>query len=113
MINRSAAKVHELLQKCSKEVLIDLIIRAMNLTYATFPWQELIGNAKIAVIDRKIEEAKAKSDELRKQLDTLPENEKVLTNHNALQLMIDLKKSNDEYMKLLNRYIAIEKEIYG
>lgn len=108
MRSKTAAKLHEMLLKSSKNELIEIIMEAFKLTYATFPWIELVGKAKIIIIEQKLEENRVKGEELRKQLNSLSKSDSEF-----LEVMLDIKKNNEEYMKLLNKSIKLEKEIYG
>lgn len=108
MRSKKAAELHEMLLKSSKAELIEIIMNAFKLTYATFPWIELVGKAKIIIIEQKLEENRVKGEELRKRLNLLSQSDAEF-----LELMLDIRKNNDEYMKLLNKSIKLEKEIYG
>ncbi len=113
MESKKAARLHEMLLKSSKEELIELIMEAAHLTFATFPWFELVGKAKLIVTDQKIETVRAKGEALRQELLKIPKSECTASNQEALKLMCDIKRNNGEYMRLMQKSIALEKEIYG
>ena len=48
-MSKQTPTLHEVLQKCSKSELIDVILRAQRLTYSTFPWIELISESRLNV----------------------------------------------------------------
>ncbi|MBQ8297094.1 MAG: hypothetical protein IJX77_04855 [Ruminococcus sp.] len=112
-MNKRAAELREKLQKCSKSELIEVVMRAFELTYPTFSWLELVGKAKITVTDQKLEETKAEGERLRKQLNDLPESKRNLSNPQALEIYAAIRKCDAKYMKLLNQCIKLEKETYG
>lgn len=113
MTIKTATELHEMLLKSSKEELIELIMKAAELTFATFPWIELLGKAKLIVTERKMETVRVNGEALRKELLAIPKSKCTASNQEALKLICDIKRNNYEYMKLLQKTIKLKKQIYG
>ena len=113
MESKKAARLREMLLKSSKEELIELIMGATALTFATFPWFELVLKAKLKITERKAETASIKAEAYREKLLAIPESECTSENPEAVKLMCDINRYNAEYMRHLQKSIALEKEIYG
>lgn len=113
MESKMAAKLHEMLLKSSKEELIEIIMSAGRLTFATFPWLELVWKAKLKTAEGKAETARNNAEAYRKKLLAIPKAECSSSNPEAIKLMCDINRCNAEYMRYLRKCIALEKEIYG
>ena len=90
-----------------------MIIRAQRLTYATFPWIELISEIKLNSIEALIDANLAELNKLNEKLKAIPEEKRVISNDEARNIMIALHDNNKEYFKLQKRHDKVFKEIYG
>lgn len=112
-MSKQIPTLYEVLQKCSKSELIDVILRAQRLTYATFPWIELISEIKLNSIEALIDANLAELNKLNEKLKAIPEEKRVISNDEARNIMIALHDNNKEYFKLQKRHDKVFKEIYG
>lgn len=105
--------LREVLEKCSKTGLIQIIIKASKLTYPTFPWTEMIGEIRLDEIEAKIDVNLSEGRELTRKFCEMAENQHNYSNNEVLEIRIALAKNHKEWKQLSIRQDKILKELYG
>lgn len=103
----------ELLEKCSKAGLIQIIMKASKLTYPTFPWTEMIAEIKLNEIEAKIGTNLAEGRKLTRKFSEMAENQHNYSDIEVLEIRIALAKNHKEWKQLISRQDKILKELYG
>lgn len=106
-------ELRDVLQKCSKAELIEVIIKAEGLTYTTFPWLKLVSEIRMNSIEALIDANLAELNKLNEKLKAVPEERRVISDDEARNVMIAIHDNNKEYFKLHKRHDKVFKEIYG
>lgn len=112
-MSKQTPTLHEVLQKCSKSELIDVILRAQRLTYSTFPWIELISESRLNVTEKMVDENLSELKKLNEKLKSIPVEQRIISNDEARNTMIALRDNNTRYFKLQRKYDEIFHELYG
>lgn len=112
-MSKQTPTLHEVMQKCSKSELIDVILRAQRLTYITFPWINLISEIKLNSIEASIDANLAELNKLNEKIRAIPEERRVISDDEYRNIMIAICDNNKEYSKLQKRHDKLFKEIYG
>ncbi len=105
--------LREVLEKCSKAELIQIIMRASRLTYAGFPWMKIIGEIRFCEIESKINANVDKSKELTRKFSEMAENPSCYSKDEILKVRIALAENHKKWEQLNNKYDRIFKELYG
>ncbi|MDE5936878.1 MAG: hypothetical protein K2G83_05690 [Ruminococcus sp.] len=63
----------ELLELCTKAELIEVILKASELTYPTFPWKHIVAEIRTDAIEKKIDANLEKLEVLKKKFEAIPE----------------------------------------
>lgn len=105
--------LREVLGKCSKAELIEIIMKSSELTYATFPWMEIIAEIRLDQIEAEIKTILAEGKELTCKLKNIPKNQCNLADSETLQICIALNKNHKKWKQLNSKHDKICKEIYG
>lgn len=113
MKSKKAAGLREVLLKCSKLELIELIIKAEGLTYATFPWMKLISEIRLNKIEALIDANLAELNRLNEKLRAVPEERRIISDDETRNILTAIHNNNTEYFKLQKKHDKIFKEIYG
>lgn len=105
--------LREALEKCSKAELTQIITRASNMTFTTFPWLEMIAEIRLDEIEKKIDANLAEGKELTRKFSEIAENQHIYSNDEVLRIHIALAKNHKEWKRLNSEYDKISKELYG
>ncbi len=105
--------LREFLEKCSKEELIKIIMRASKLTYAAFPWIETIAETRLDEIEAKINANLFEGKELTRKFSEMAENQHNYSNKEVLEIRIALAKNHEKWKQLNSKHDKIFKELYG
>lgn len=105
--------LREILEKCTKEELIKTITRASKLTYATFPWMEIISEIRLNEVEAKINANLAKGKELSRKFSEMAANQHNYTNDEVLEIRIAIAKNHEEWKRLDGNYDKFFKELHG
>lgn len=105
--------LREVLEKCSKAELVEVVMKASGMTLAPFSWLTMISEIRLDEVKAKIEANLAESEELTRKLDNIPENQRNFTDSETRQIYIALKKNHDEWKMLNKKYDKFSKELYG
>lgn len=105
--------LREALEKCSKAELIQIIMRASKLTYAAFPWMEVIGEIRLSEIESRINDNVDKSKELTCKFNEMAKNPICYSKDEILKVRIALAENHKKWEQLNNKYDRIFKELYG
>ena len=111
-MSKKAAELRDVLLKCSKAELIEVIIRAEGLTYTTFLWTRLVSEVRLDSIDKMIEENLSESKSLNEKLESIPAERRVISDNEVRNVMTALHKNNSRYFKLQLKYEKIFHELY-
>lgn len=112
-MSKQTPTLHEVLQKCSKSELIDVILRAQRLTYSTFPWIELISESRLNATEKMINENISEHKKLNKKLASIPSERRTMYDDDVRDIMIALRDNNIRYLELQRKYDEIFHELYG
>lgn len=104
--------LREILEKCSKNELIEAIMKSGKMTRATLPWLKIIAEIRLHEIDEKVEANLAKGEELTRKFSEMSENLHNYTNDEVLKIRIALVKNHKEWEQLNRKYDKISKELY-
>lgn len=105
--------LREVLEKCSKAELIEIIIKAKGLTFATSSWVEIINEARLDEIESRIDANLAEGKELTRKFSEMAKNQRNYTDDDVLKIRIALAKNHKEWKQLSIRQDKILKELYG
>ncbi len=105
--------LREVLEKCSKAELVEVVVKASGMTFTSFSWLTMISEIRLDEVEAKIEANLAESEELTRKLKNIPENRRNFTDSETRQVYIALKKNHDEWKMLDKKYNKISKELYG
>lgn len=103
----------ESLEKCSKEELIKIIMRASDLTYATFPWLGIIAEVRLDEIQSKIDANLSEGKQLTHKFREMAENQHNYSYDEILEIRIALAKNHEKWKRMDDKYNKIFKELYG
>ncbi len=106
--------LREVLEKCSKAELIEIVVELNKYQVSTFhSTVEIVMTRKINAIDKKIDENITRSNALRDKLNAIPENERNIYNDEVRELVIAFNDNVAEFLRLNKRRDKLEKELYG
>lgn len=105
--------LREVLEKCSKTELIKAVLKASELTCATFPWLEMIGEIRLGEIEAKIDANLDESKKLSCKFNEIYQNPNRYTDNDVLKFRIALARNHKEWKQLNSKHDKISKEIYG
>lgn len=105
--------LNEVLEKCSKTELIQVVIKASGMTYAAFPWLKMIGEIRLNELEAKIDANLAESKELTRKFSEIAKNPSCYSRDENLKVHIALAKNHKEWEQLNRKYDRISKELYG
>lgn len=111
-MNRKAAELRDVLLKCSKAELIEVIIRAEGFTYTTFPWTSFVSEVRADSIDKMIEENISEANSLNEKLKSIPAERRVISDNETRNVMIAIHNNNSRYFKLQRKKEKIFHELY-
>lgn len=111
-MNRKAAELRDVLLKCSKAELIEVIIRAEGFTYTTFPWTSFVSEVRADSIDKIIEENISEANSLNEKLKSIPAERRVISDNETRNVMIAIHNNNSRYFKLQRKQEKIFHELY-
>lgn len=103
----------KLLKSCSKAELTEIILKASELTYPTFPWKHIIvAEIRTETIEKKIDANLEELEVLKKKFEAIPEEKRIIGNDEALNLRIEISKKSLEFRRLNKQRKKIEKELH-
>ena len=105
--------LREVLGKCSKAELIQIIMKASGMTFTTFPWMKMIAEIRLNEIESKINANLVEGKGLTYKFGEMAENQHNYTNDEVLKIRIALAKNRKEWKQLNSKYDKIFKELYG
>lgn len=105
--------LREALEKCSKNELIEAIVKSGGMTRATLPWLKIIAEIRLHEIDEKIETNLAESEKLTHKFSEMAKNPHNYTNDEVLKVRIALVKNHKEWEQLNRKHDKICNELYG
>lgn len=105
--------LREVLEKCSKAELIEIIIKAKGLTFATSSWAEIIDEARLDEIESRIDANLAKGKELTHKFSEMAKNSHNYTYDEIMEIRVAIAKNHKEWKQLDRKYNKISKELYG
>ncbi len=105
--------LREILEKCSKAELVEVVMKASGMIFTSFSWLTMIAEIRLDEVEAKIEANLAESKELTRKLENIPENRRNFTDSETRQVYIALKKNHDEWKRLNKKYNKFSKELYG
>ncbi len=111
-MSRKAPELPDVLKKCSKAELIQIITRASKLTCATFLWMEMISEIRLSEIESRINANVDKSKELTRKFSEMAKNPNCHSKDEILNIRIALAKNHEEWERLNSKYERIFKELY-
>lgn len=103
----------EALKKCSRAELIEIIIKAKGMVFATTPWLEIIAEARLDETESRINVNLAEGEKLSCKLNEMAKNPHNYTNDDMLKIRIALAKNHKEWKRLNEKYNKVSKELYG
>ncbi len=102
----------EVLKKCSKAELIEIIIKAKGLAFAT-SWMEIINEARLDEIESRIDANLAEGKELTHKFSEMAKNSHNYTYDEIMEIRVAIAKNHEEWKRLDRKYVKISKELYG
>lgn len=105
--------LREVLEKCSKNELIEAIVRSGGMTRATIPWLKIIAEIRLHEVEAKLEANLTERKELILKLSETAKKPQNYSNDEILKLHIALAKNHKNWKRLDSEYDKISKELYG
>ncbi|MCM1530516.1 MAG: hypothetical protein NC093_11050 [Alistipes sp.] len=105
--------LREALKKCTKEELIKTIMKASKLTYATFPWSEMVAEIRLDEIGAKIDANLTEGEQLTNKFSEMAKAPHNYSCEEILKIRIALAENHKKWEYLNSKYDRIFKELYG
>ena len=105
--------LREVLEKCSKAELIEIIIKAKGLTFATSSWAEIIDEARLDEIESRIDANLAEGKELTHKFSKMVEKPHNYTHDEIMEIRVAIEKNHKEWKRLSISQDKLLKELYG
>lgn len=105
--------LRKVLEKCSKEELIKIVMKASGMTRAVFPWLRIISEIRLGEIEAKIDANLSQGRELTCTFNAMVKNPHNYSNDDVMKVRIALAENHKEWEQLDRKYDRISKELYG
>ena len=101
------------LEKCSKAELIEVIVKAEEMTFTTFSWFKMIAEIKLEEIEAKIDANLAENEKLTRKFREIVNERCNYDINGAIKIHDALNNNHTEWEQLNREYDKLSKELYG